>query len=155
GCGVEGCRVPLRARAAGHLLPNDRRSAGAPERLGRRGADAQPLRPGVLAAAAAGALDPEDSRVGAHRRQDHAVRRGSDPRRHDRRAGARRPRPRCRRAAGETALAAAAACRRDGEQRLMTRRVPPAYWFLAPALAVIVVFFCVPIAASVVLSLTD
>jgi multiple sugar transport system permease protein len=33
--------------------------------------------------------------------------------------------------------------------------VNPPYWFLAPALSVIVIFFFVPVAASVVLSLTD
>jgi len=37
----------------------------------------------------------------------------------------------------------------------MSRRINSAYWFLAPALSVIVVFFFVPVAASVVLSLTD
>src|SRR5437870_3968571 len=34
-------------------------------------------------------------------------------------------------------------------------RLNPAYWFLAPGLAVIVVFFFVPVAASVLLSVTD
>ena len=37
----------------------------------------------------------------------------------------------------------------------MSRRINPAYWFLAPALSVITVFFFVPVAAAVVLSLTD
>jgi multiple sugar transport system permease protein len=38
----------------------------------------------------------------------------------------------------------------------MTRRpISPGYWFVAPALAVIVAFFFVPVAASVLLSLTD
>ncbi len=36
-----------------------------------------------------------------------------------------------------------------------SRRVSPAYWFLAPALSVIVAFFFAPVAASVLLSLTD
>jgi multiple sugar transport system permease protein len=36
-----------------------------------------------------------------------------------------------------------------------TTRLNPGYWFLAPALAVIAVFFFVPVAASVLLSLTD
>ncbi len=35
------------------------------------------------------------------------------------------------------------------------RRVNPAYWFLAPALSAIALFFFVPVAASVLLSLTD
>jgi multiple sugar transport system permease protein len=35
------------------------------------------------------------------------------------------------------------------------RRVPPAFWLLAPALALIGAFFFVPIAASLVLSFTD
>ena len=35
------------------------------------------------------------------------------------------------------------------------RKPTPAFWFLAPALAVIAVFFFVPVLASVVLSLTD
>src|SRR5438552_1597606 len=34
-------------------------------------------------------------------------------------------------------------------------RINPAYWFLAPALAVIAVFFFLPVAASVLLSVTD
>jgi multiple sugar transport system permease protein len=38
---------------------------------------------------------------------------------------------------------------------MVMRRVNPAYWFLAPALSVIVAFFAVPVAASVLLSLTD
>jgi multiple sugar transport system permease protein len=37
----------------------------------------------------------------------------------------------------------------------MTRRVNPAYWFLAPALTAIGVFFFLPVLAAVVLSLTD
>jgi multiple sugar transport system permease protein len=37
----------------------------------------------------------------------------------------------------------------------MTRRISPAYWFLAPALSVIVLFFAVPVVASLLLSLTD
>ena len=37
----------------------------------------------------------------------------------------------------------------------MSRRINPAYWFLAPALSAIIIFFFVPVAASVVLSLTD
>src|SRR5574341_1490296 len=36
-----------------------------------------------------------------------------------------------------------------------SRRVNPAYWFVAPALSLIAVFFFLPVAASVVLSLTD
>ncbi len=36
-----------------------------------------------------------------------------------------------------------------------SRKMNPAYWFLAPALSVIAVFFFVPVAASVLLSLTD
>jgi multiple sugar transport system permease protein len=37
----------------------------------------------------------------------------------------------------------------------MIRRINPAYWFLAPALAVICIFFFIPVAASLLLSLTD
>jgi multiple sugar transport system permease protein len=37
----------------------------------------------------------------------------------------------------------------------MSHRINPAYWLLAPALSAIVIFFFVPVAASVVLSLTD
>jgi len=37
----------------------------------------------------------------------------------------------------------------------MRHRINPAYWFLAPALSVIAIFFFVPVAASVVLSVTD
>ncbi len=37
----------------------------------------------------------------------------------------------------------------------MSARINPAFWFVAPALSVIVVFFVVPVAASVLLSLTD
>jgi len=37
----------------------------------------------------------------------------------------------------------------------MTARINPAFWFVAPALSVIAVFFVVPVAASVLLSLTD
>jgi len=35
------------------------------------------------------------------------------------------------------------------------RRIPPAIWFLAPALSAITVFFFLPVAAAVLLSLTD
>jgi multiple sugar transport system permease protein len=37
----------------------------------------------------------------------------------------------------------------------MTARINPAFWFVAPALSVIVIFFVVPVAASALLSLTD
>jgi multiple sugar transport system permease protein len=37
----------------------------------------------------------------------------------------------------------------------VSRRVPAAFWFLAPALGAIVVFFLAPVAASLLLSLTD
>jgi len=37
----------------------------------------------------------------------------------------------------------------------MSHRVSPAWWFLAPALAAIALFFFLPVAAAVVLSLTD
>jgi multiple sugar transport system permease protein len=37
----------------------------------------------------------------------------------------------------------------------MTARINPAFWFVAPALSVIVIFFVVPVAASLLLSLTD
>jgi multiple sugar transport system permease protein len=37
----------------------------------------------------------------------------------------------------------------------MTSRINPAFWFVAPALSVIAIFFVVPVAASVLLSLTD
>lgn len=39
--------------------------------------------------------------------------------------------------------------------RARVERIHPAYWFLAPGLVLLVVFFFVPVAASVVLSLTD
>jgi multiple sugar transport system permease protein len=37
----------------------------------------------------------------------------------------------------------------------MTRAPAAGYWFVAPALSVIAIFFCVPVLASVLLSLTD
>ena len=44
----------------------------------------------------------------------------------------------------------------DGRGReRMTSRINPAFWFVAPALSVIVIFFVVPVAASLLLSLTD
>ena len=42
-----------------------------------------------------------------------------------------------------------------GVTRARPRAVNPAYWFVAPGLSVIAVFFFVPVAASVLLSLTD
>jgi multiple sugar transport system permease protein len=46
---------------------------------------------------------------------------------------------------------------RPGARNTMSKHLQPtaAYWFLAPALAVIAVFFFVPVAASLLLSLTD
>jgi len=38
---------------------------------------------------------------------------------------------------------------------MTTRRINPGYWFVAPALSVIAAFFFAPVAASVLLSLTD
>jgi len=38
---------------------------------------------------------------------------------------------------------------------MRTRRINPGYWFVAPALLVIAVFFALPVAASFLLSLTD
>lgn len=55
----------------------------------------------------------------------------------------------------DSGLAAAAARPRRGGLRAPGERNPAAYWFLAPALALIFVFFFIPVVAALVLSFTD
>lgn len=53
------------------------------------------------------------------------------------------------------ASVASAASRRQGGLRAPGERNPAAWWFLAPALALIFVFFFLPVVASLLLSFTD
>src|SRR4029077_9588529 len=93
----------------------------------------------------------ESARVGAHRERDRRAPGGVDPRPRDARRDARRPRPGSRRHPRETALDDGPA--RRGRRAMRHRE---AGWaFVAPALVLILVFFVVPVVASLLLSLTD
>ncbi len=152
-------RVPRRAGAAARVLPPDRRSAGAPERVARpraRRPTATRRRSGCSSSTCArrrrspsGSASPTRSR-GTPRAAIRGERR--------RRRGARRARPRRRRDPREAALDAAREGRDDRERRSVSarRRLDPGLLLRrAGARCAIVVFFFVPVAASLLLSFTD
>src|SRR5437660_1202551 len=141
-------RVPVRSRGAKALLRVDRRPAPAPQHLERADARRERLCAGLPRAARAGQAHAEGRRMGAHHDHDAAHGRARRARRRAGRGGPAAARPRRRRHAAEAPLAA-----RARPDPVSARHA--AWLFAAPALAVIGVFFFLPVLAALFVSLTD
>src|SRR2546423_3980261 len=151
--GLEVHRVHERPRASGALLRPDRGPAGAALGVGDTRTRDRSASRGLPDRAGTRRPEPRGSRDGAHRFARRTGGRTGGTRTADGRRGTRGTGRRGGRDPREATLAAVAACGPMSATR--ARRIAPGWWFVAPALVLIVVFFLGPVLAAVGLSLTD
>src|SRR5688572_482903 len=140
--------VPVTPVSAGTLLRAHGQHAAASFDLAVLGTDRVAVRQSVSDAARSGALAAESAGVGENRA-------GDAPRCRARRAGRRQRGPGVCRARSQDRRDPRKAALDDGQGSRHMRTQRAAWWFVAPALLVIGVFFFLPVLAALAMSLTD